>query len=128
MEIRRFLWASALIKSGQVILKAKGKTSWEFEVAGKYTVTLIIREDLEHISCTCPYGSFYGQTKKRNVPCAHAIAAYASICQIFGPVLRERWSDPVNKAVDSFFLLSPEDREKFQKVISDEIRRTTKDV
>lgn len=63
----------------------RGEVAYFFEWNGKkedYSILLRINaktKELTYFSCSCPYGSFYGQRKIGFEICRHSVKTYAKI-------------------------------------------------
>jgi hypothetical protein len=107
--MQRFLKATSLLNKGDVVCNRKSSAQWEFTVKGKYTV--IVKAN--YVSCSCEYGSLHGVNK--SLPCSHVLAVFGSMMHLFGPVLRQRWCNPLIKCQDWYDLLTEEEKECFDK-------------
>jgi len=123
VKIERYREAYKLIQAREVVCTKKTPRSFYFDVAGFEVILThywddVIEDGIEKTKeiynqhCTCkemifPVGRVRG--------CKHILASQIMLTSVFGPALRKRWVNLVDKTEDMFKMMPEKDKLEFMK-------------
>lgn len=119
MNLKFYSDANKFLQNGEVVCTKKTPHSFYFDVCGEDVIITHywdknkdgVKEIYEH-HCTCKEMIFpVGRVR----PCQHILAALGSLIMLYGPVVRNRLKNPVDKVEDFYNLLKDDDKEEFVK-------------
>jgi len=117
LKIERYREAYKLIQNSEVVCLKKTPRSFYFSVGGEDVILTHYwdesgdraKEIYEH-QCTCKEQIFpVGKMRE----CKHILAAKVALTAIYGPALRKRWTNLVNKSEDLFKMMNDKQKKEY---------------